>query len=84
MGYDEERDLLVIIIEQLVEEDEEGAKVHIWASRIQMAALARKAALAVASGRPICPLCGEAIEPGETHICVKGNGRKQIYQTDGD
>jgi uncharacterized repeat protein (TIGR03847 family) len=82
LGYDEELDMLVVMVEELVGEDEQGTKVHIWASRVQMAQLARKAAVAVASGRPICPLCGEAMDAGENHICVKGNGRKRLYQTD--
>jgi uncharacterized repeat protein (TIGR03847 family) len=82
LGYDEELDMLVIMVEELVGEDEQGTKVHIWASRVQMAQLARKAAVAVASGRPICPLCGEAMDAGENHICVKGNGRKRLYETD--
>jgi uncharacterized repeat protein (TIGR03847 family) len=82
LGYDQELDMLVIMVEELVGEGEQGTKVHIWASRVQTAQLARKAAVAVASGRPICPLCGEVMDPGEKHICVKGNGRKQLYQTD--
>jgi uncharacterized repeat protein (TIGR03847 family) len=81
LGYDEELDMLVIMVEESTTEDKQGTKVHIWASRVQMAQLARKAAIAVASGRPICPLCGEAMNPGEEHICVKGNGRKRLYQT---
>jgi hypothetical protein len=58
--------------------------VRIWARHEQMAALARKAAIAVASGRPICPLCDEVIEPGEEHICVRDNGRKRLYELEGD
>ena len=85
LGYDQEQDMLVIMIEELTaEEDQPVTKVRIWASRIQMAALARKAAITVASGRPLCPLCGEAIEPDEAHICTKGNGRRRIYEIDGD
>ena len=82
LGYDEELDMLVIMVEELVGEDEQGTKVHIWASRVQMAQLARKAAVAVASGRPICPLGGVVMDAGEKHICVKGNGRKRLYRTD--
>jgi uncharacterized repeat protein (TIGR03847 family) len=82
LGYDQGLDMLVVMVEELVRKDEQGTKVHIWASRVQMAQLARKAAVAVASGRPICPLCGEVMDAGEKHICVKGNGRKRLYQTD--
>lgn len=79
LGYDEEKNMLVVTAEEMTtEEAQQGTQVHIWASRAQMASLARKAAIAVASGRPICPLCGETIEPGKQHICVRGNGRKRI------
>ena len=77
LGYDQARDMLVIVAEELVvEEDQRGATVHIWASRAQLAALAREATVLVASGRPVCPLCRELINPGEKHVCIRGNGRK--------
>jgi uncharacterized repeat protein (TIGR03847 family) len=83
LGYDETRDMLVVTAEELAEEEKpHTARVHIWASRAQMAALARKAAIAVVSGRPICPLCGETIDLGEQHVCVRGNGRKRTDATD--
>jgi uncharacterized repeat protein (TIGR03847 family) len=83
LGYDQARDMLVVMAEELAaDEEQQRTRVHIWASRAQMAALARKAAIAVTSGRPICPLCGEAINPGEEHVCVRGNGRKHMHETD--
>jgi uncharacterized repeat protein (TIGR03847 family) len=86
LGYDRAQDMLVIVAEELAadEEDEEeqrGSRVRIWASRAKMAALARKAAVVVASGRSMCPLCGEPTDPGEEHICTRGNGRKRLYET---
>ena len=85
LGYDEAQDMVIIMVEELTQEGERrGTRVHIWGSRIQMAALARQAAVAVASGRPVCPLCSEPIDPGEEHVCVKGNGRKRLYKTDGN
>jgi len=83
LGYDQTHDMLVVVAEELAEEGQQRAKVHIWASRAQMEALARKAAIAVASGRPLCPLCSEPIEPGDEHVCVRGNGRKHTYDPDG-
>jgi uncharacterized repeat protein (TIGR03847 family) len=83
LGYDETRDMLVVTAEELAaEEEQHRARVHIWASHTQMAALARKAAIAVTSGRPTCPLCGETIDPGEQHVCVRGNGRKRTDASD--
>lgn len=86
LGYDQEQDMLVIMVEELEEEEEDQpvTQVRVWGDRVKMAALARKAAVAVASGRPLCPLCGEVIEPDEAHICTKGNGHKRIYEIDGD
>lgn len=83
LGYDETQDMLIVTAEELVEEEEqEGSRVHIWATRDQMAALARKAAIVVASGRPICPLCGETLSPDGQHVCVRGNGRKHTEASD--
>ena len=85
LGYDQGRRMLVVIAEETAtEEKSQRTRVHIWASQVQMAALARKAATVVASGRPICPLCDEPIAPGEEHVCVRGNGRKRLYETEGD
>ena len=84
LGYDETRDMIVIVAEELVAEGEpEGTKVRVWGSRMLMAAVAEKAAAVVASGRPLCPLCAEPIEADEPHVCVRGNGRKQIFRVDG-
>jgi len=85
LGYDRARDMLIVVAEELtadLEEGQRGAKIHIWASQAQMAALARKAAIVVSSGRPTCPLCGEITNPDEQHVCVRGNGRKRLYKVD--
>jgi len=83
LGYEQiQRKLVVVADELTVEEKQLGMRVQIWTSRAQMAALARKAAVVVASGRPLCVLCGEVINPGEAHVCVRGNGRKRIDQVD--
>jgi uncharacterized repeat protein (TIGR03847 family) len=78
LGVDEQRDMIVIIAEEIrAEEGEQGAQVRIWASRAQMLSLARQAVIAVASGRPICPLCHEVLDPDEKHVCVRGNGNRR-------
>ena len=82
LGYDEAQDMLVIMAEELTREEEQGTRVHIWANRTLMATLAHHAATIVASGRPVCPLCNEVIDPGEEHVCIKSNGRKRLYKTD--
>jgi uncharacterized repeat protein (TIGR03847 family) len=84
LGYDQEKAMFILVAEELVEEGERGARVHIWASHGQMAGLARKAAAVVAAGRPLCPLCHEVINPDEEHVCARGNGRKHLYRLDED
>jgi len=76
LGQDERRNMFVIVAGALVPEDEPATTVRIWGTRDQMLALAREAVIAVASGRPLCPLCHEIMDPGEEHVCVRGNGRK--------
>ena len=70
--------LNTVVAGALVREDEPATIVRIWCTRDQMLALAREAVIAVASGRPLCPLCHEIMDPDEEHVCVRGNGRKHL------
>ncbi len=75
LGYDAEKNLLVLVAYELPQE-EEAATVNVvrfWANQEQMRALARHSAATVAAGRPICVLCGRPIDP-EGHFCPKRNG----------
>ncbi len=75
LGYDAESKLIVIVAYELPEEENPAVVdvVRFWATRDQMHALARHAAALVASGRPICVMCGKPIDP-EGHFCPKKNG----------
>lgn len=89
IGYAEERDLLMLELEELVpgseEDDEETEKVppiletpepetiRLWATREQMLALSRHGAAVAAQGRPRCPFCDNPIDP-EGHTCPAMNG----------
>jgi uncharacterized repeat protein (TIGR03847 family) len=86
LGYDQERDLLVLVAQEIqtVEEEEEvsieeteteGAVVRMWANRGQMEALARHALEIVKQGRPVCPLCHQPMNV-EGHFCPPRNGHK--------
>jgi uncharacterized repeat protein (TIGR03847 family) len=90
IGYQEERDLLVLDLEELIPEDEDEdedadedaedrvpEEARVWATREQMAALARHGAEVVASGRPNCQLCGQPMDP-EGHWCAAKNGHREI------
>ncbi|MGH2766042.1 MAG: DUF3090 domain-containing protein [Actinomycetota bacterium] len=87
IGYDEDRDLVLLECEEYLgeedDEEEEGeeapptgvepGRIRFWASREQALALARHGATVAAAGRPRCELCGNPMDP-EGHICPALNG----------
>lgn len=86
IGYAEDRDQLMLELEELVPEleDEEIAeqvgapepnRIRLWATRAQMLALSRHAAAVAARGRPSCQFCGNPIDP-QGHTCPAMNGHR--------
>ncbi|MEW5940589.1 MAG: DUF3090 domain-containing protein [Chloroflexota bacterium] len=78
LGYDQSRDLTVLIVRELLTEEqdpESGAIIRYWCTRSQLRALSRWGVEVVSRGRPICPQCGQPMEP-EGHFCPKKNGHK--------
>ncbi|MGQ0668131.1 MAG: DUF3090 family protein [Actinomycetota bacterium] len=80
IGYEEERDMILLDLEELVpeadeEEAPEAGKVRLWATREQMLALSRHSAVVSARGRPACQFCGNPIDP-EGHWCPAMNGHR--------
>ncbi|HMQ31629.1 MAG TPA: DUF3090 family protein [Chloroflexaceae bacterium] len=74
LGYDAERDMVVLLIQGSGEEEEgEAQTARFSASRPQMRALASHASQVVAAGRPICGNCGRPIDPAG-HFCPQRNG----------
>jgi uncharacterized repeat protein (TIGR03847 family) len=76
LGYDKDRDRVVIFTKELLGEDaepESSSQVRFWADRSQLRKLARWGMEVVNRGRPICPQCGQPMEP-EGHFCPKKNG----------
>lgn len=76
LGYDQGRDSAVVILRELLPEDqdpESAAVARFWCSRSQLRALSRWGAEIASRGRPICPQCGQPMEP-EGHFCPKKNG----------
>ncbi|MGH2539671.1 MAG: DUF3090 family protein [Actinomycetota bacterium] len=85
IGYDHDRELFVLEIEESVAEPEddeaelpprreaEPAVVQLAATREQMFALSRYGAAVVERGRPSCQFCGNPIDP-EGHACPAMNG----------
>jgi uncharacterized repeat protein (TIGR03847 family) len=89
IGYSEERDLMLLEVEESVPEpeDEEAAeaegaadapdpdRLRVWATREQMLALSRHGAAVAARGRPRCRFCGNPLDP-EGHTCPAMNGHR--------
>ncbi|HEY6021370.1 MAG TPA: DUF3090 domain-containing protein [Candidatus Paceibacterota bacterium] len=76
LGYDKERDRVVLFVKELLLEDanpEEAATVRFWCTREQVRKMARWGADVIQRGRPLCPQCGQPMEP-EGHFCPKKNG----------
>jgi uncharacterized repeat protein (TIGR03847 family) len=78
LGYDADRDLIVIMVREVVMEGgdpEEAAEVRFWCTRAQTRHLVDWSNEVIKRGRPICPQCGQPMEP-EGHFCPKKNGHK--------
>ena len=76
LGYDKDRDRVVVFTKELLTEEDEpesAAQIRFWATRSQLRKLARWGVEVANRGRPICPQCGQPIEPGG-HFCPKKNG----------
>jgi uncharacterized repeat protein (TIGR03847 family) len=54
------------------DEEDEGYVARIYATRLQVRAMAAKGAEAVAAGRPLCPLCDMPMDPAG-HRCPRWN-----------
>jgi uncharacterized repeat protein (TIGR03847 family) len=78
LGYDADRDMIVIMIREIIVEGgnpEEASEVRFWCTRAQVKCLASWGQEVIDRGRPICPQCGQPMEP-EGHFCPKKNGHK--------
>ena len=75
LGYDDEKDLLVVLAHEQ-EADEDGPpSLTCRVSRGKMKTLSAEIGAVIAAGRPRCPLCGAPITPGAHHACPGSNGR---------
>jgi uncharacterized repeat protein (TIGR03847 family) len=78
LGYDESRDLMVIVAQAIVPEEgqaEEADTARFFATRTQLLALSEHSQAIVKQGRPICGMCGQPIDP-EGHFCPRSNGHR--------
>lgn len=78
LGYDEENDLLVLVLREIQPEEadpEAAATARLWATRSQMLTMVRHGAEVAQRGRPTCGNCGQPIDP-TGHFCPRSNGHK--------
>jgi uncharacterized repeat protein (TIGR03847 family) len=86
LSYDPERDRVVVVATELLAggEEEEDApaelvpepqEVRLFVTRPQLRVLARHGSQVVARGRPLCPLCGNPLDPAG-HVCPALNGHR--------
>ena len=90
LGYDEDRDLIVLVLREVARlategEDvdsieqrdaDEGRTIRIFCTRAQADLLARHAEEVVSRGRPICALCGKPMDTNGNveGFCPRRNG----------
>lgn len=86
LGFDQDRDLVLVQCDEFVAEAEEGeeeptsedaGRVRLWATRGQMASLARRGEQEVEAGRPVCSMCGQSMDP-DGHFCPRSNGHGEV------
>jgi len=62
-------------IEENEESEDEGNAVRFWCTRSQLLAMCRWGLEVSGRGRPVCPYCGQPMDPSG-HFCPKRNGHK--------
>ena len=82
LSYDAERDRVLVVASELQADEEEDPldvpeplEVRLYVTRAQLRVLARHGSQVVARGRPLCPLCGNPLDP-TGHICPAQNGHR--------
>lgn len=79
VAYDEERDRIILVAEELVDEDNpdpDSGSARIALSRELAVGFVERAREVVSAGRPLCQVCGLPKDP-EGHICPRSNGHRR-------
>jgi uncharacterized repeat protein (TIGR03847 family) len=78
LSYDIENDKLILVAREAAPEtagESEPSTMRFWCTRSQLRALCHWGIEIANRGRPICPQCGEPMDPAG-HFCPKRNGHK--------
>lgn len=78
LGYDADRDMMVLIAREILLEgqpEDDAAMARFWCTRSQLRRMCHWGVEVASRGRPICPQCGEPMDPAG-HFCPKKNGHK--------
>jgi uncharacterized repeat protein (TIGR03847 family) len=72
LGFDEEGESILLHAFD-IQDDENDPGLAMRFTRAQARSLVRDAANLAAAGRPMCPMCGQPMDPGG-HVCPEQNG----------
>lgn len=81
LSYDSESDLVGLIVREVPSAPEDaptqnqGTVVTFWCTRDHIRALVYWGMEIASRGRPLCPQCGQPMDP-EGHFCARKNGHK--------
>lgn len=78
LGYDPEDDLIALELREQPEGQQDPdtlGLVRFWCTRSQIRALANWGIEVASRGRPVCPQCGQPMDPAG-HFCARKNGHK--------
>jgi uncharacterized repeat protein (TIGR03847 family) len=77
LSYDIEKDKLILVARETLPEGsgKEPLLIRFWCTRSQLRTLCTWGIELSNHGRPVCPQCGEPIDPAG-HFCPKKNGHK--------
>jgi len=83
IGFDDRSGYAAVIAYELTaEKDQDIGVARFWITREQARALAQHALEVVKSGRPLCPLCNQPMDP-EGHFCPRSNGHGKLTTISG-
>jgi uncharacterized repeat protein (TIGR03847 family) len=84
IAFDEALEQIVLGAHDIEQDDLDGRPtLLIRISREIGRSLSEEAAELMSKGRPICPMCGSAMDPGSTHVCPEQNGHLPLRFDEG-